>query len=172
MLLIDVAIPGDRNVIKKKAEKILKYKNLIQEIQPMWNVKSKLVPVIVWAAGAISESLRQYLSNIPVIVWVTGAISESLRQYLSNIPVIVWAAGAISESLRQYLSNTPGKHEIKEMQKASHIGHCTLTAGSADVKVQNTLHRRNNITCSTDCKYRTAATLHTVGTWFVCGVYL
>jgi hypothetical protein len=27
-MLIDVAIPGDRNVIKKEAEKILKYKDL------------------------------------------------------------------------------------------------------------------------------------------------
>ena len=34
--LIDVAIFGDRNVIKKEAEKILKYKDLIIEIQHMW----------------------------------------------------------------------------------------------------------------------------------------
>jgi hypothetical protein len=32
-MLIDVAIPGDRNVIKKEAEKILKYKDLITDIQ-------------------------------------------------------------------------------------------------------------------------------------------
>ena len=31
-MLTDVAIPGDRNVIKKQAEKILKYKDLIIEI--------------------------------------------------------------------------------------------------------------------------------------------
>ena len=37
-VLIDVAIPGDRNVIKKEAEKTVKHKNLITEIQPMWNV--------------------------------------------------------------------------------------------------------------------------------------
>jgi hypothetical protein len=30
-MLIDVAIPGDRNVIKKETEKILKYKDLIIE---------------------------------------------------------------------------------------------------------------------------------------------
>ena len=34
-MLIDVAIHGDRNVIKKEAEKILKYKDLIKEIQCM-----------------------------------------------------------------------------------------------------------------------------------------
>ena len=38
-VLIDVAISGDRNMIKKEAEKILKYKYLIIEIQCIWNVK-------------------------------------------------------------------------------------------------------------------------------------
>ena len=31
-MLVDVAISGDRNVIKKEADKILKYKDLIIEI--------------------------------------------------------------------------------------------------------------------------------------------
>jgi len=83
------------------------------------------------------------------------------------IPVLIWVTETISKSLRQYLSK---KHEIKEVQKNSHIGHCTQTAGSADVKVQNIFHRRNNITCSTNCKYRTAATLYILETWFVSGI--
>jgi len=37
-MLIDVAISGDRKVIKKEAEKILKYKDLTIEIKRMWNV--------------------------------------------------------------------------------------------------------------------------------------
>ena len=36
------AISGDRNVIKKEADKILKYKDLTTEIQRMWNVKTKV----------------------------------------------------------------------------------------------------------------------------------
>ena len=40
-MLIDVAISVDRNVIKKEAEKILKYKDLTIEIQRMWNVKQR-----------------------------------------------------------------------------------------------------------------------------------
>jgi len=31
----------------------------------MWNVKANVIPVIIWATGDISDSLRQYLSNIP-----------------------------------------------------------------------------------------------------------
>ena len=57
-MLIDVAIPGDRNVIKKEAEKILKYKDLIVEIQRIWNVEAKVIPVIIGATGTISKSLR------------------------------------------------------------------------------------------------------------------
>ena len=65
-MLIDVAISGGRNMIKKEAEKILKYKDLIVEIQGMWNVKAKVIPVIIiWATGIISKSLRQDLSNTP-----------------------------------------------------------------------------------------------------------
>ena len=63
-VLIDVTIPGDRNVIKKEAEKIVKYKDLIIEIQNTWNVKAKVIPVIIGATGTISKSLRQYLRNI------------------------------------------------------------------------------------------------------------
>jgi len=55
---IDVAIPGDRNVIKKETEKILKYQDLIMEIRRMWDVKSKVIPVITGVIGTISKSLR------------------------------------------------------------------------------------------------------------------
>ena len=93
-MLIDVAISGNRNAIKKEAEKILKYKDLTIEIQRTWNVKTKVIPVIIGATGTISKSFRKYVSNIP------------------------------------------GKQEVKELQKNSHIGHCTHTSESIYVKVQ------------------------------------
>jgi hypothetical protein len=30
----------------------------------MWNVKTKMIPVIIGATGTISQSFRKYLSNI------------------------------------------------------------------------------------------------------------
>jgi hypothetical protein len=64
-MLIDIAISGERNVIKKEAEKILKYKDLTIEIQRMWNVKTKAIPVIIGETGTISKSFRKCMSNIP-----------------------------------------------------------------------------------------------------------
>jgi hypothetical protein len=52
----------------------------------------------------------------------------------------------------------------------SHIGNCKHTTESANVKVQNIFHGWNNSTCSTNCKYRTAATLYTLEIWFVSGI--
>jgi len=51
--LTDDAISEDRNVIKKEAEKILKYKDLTIEIQRMWNVKTKVISVIIGATGTV-----------------------------------------------------------------------------------------------------------------------
>ena len=84
------------------------------------------------------------------------------------IPVIIGATGTISKSLRQFLSNVPGKHGIMGLLRDGHIGHCTQTVGSANVKVQNMFNMPNNITIySINCKYRTAATLYVLAKWFV-----
>jgi len=52
-VLIGVAISGDRNVTKKEAEKILKHKDLTIEIQRMWNVKTKVISVIIVGTGTV-----------------------------------------------------------------------------------------------------------------------
>jgi RNase P/RNase MRP subunit POP5 len=31
----------------------------------MWNVKTKVIPVIIGATGTISKAFRKYMSNIP-----------------------------------------------------------------------------------------------------------
>ena len=44
---------------------ILKFKGLTIEIQLMWKVKTRVIPVIIGATGTISKSFRKYTSNIP-----------------------------------------------------------------------------------------------------------
>jgi hypothetical protein len=62
-MLIDVAIPGDRNVIQKEVAKVLKYKDLKIEIQHVWSVKIRVIPVIIGATGTISKSFRKYMNT-------------------------------------------------------------------------------------------------------------
>jgi hypothetical protein len=45
-------------------KKNLKYKDLITETQRMWNVKTRVTPVIIGATGTISKSFRKYLRSI------------------------------------------------------------------------------------------------------------
>jgi hypothetical protein len=59
-LLIDVAIPSDKNVIQKESEKKLKYKNLSTESQRMWNMKCLVIPVIIGATGIVTRGLKKY----------------------------------------------------------------------------------------------------------------
>ena len=58
--MIDVAFSGDRNVIKKEAEKTLRYKDLTNGIKRIWNVKTKETG----ETGTISQLFRKYLRNI------------------------------------------------------------------------------------------------------------
>ena len=125
----DVAISGDRNVIKKESENIIKYKYFAIQIQRLWNVKN-----------------RSDASN-----------------NRSN-----WSHFKITQTIPEQLTRKAGNQGTAE---SSHSGHCTLTAVSADVKVQNIFNMRNNITCSINCKYRTATTLCILETWFVLGIY-
>jgi hypothetical protein len=53
LMLIDVAISGERNVIKKKAKKIVKYKGLSIEVECVWNVKTKVIPEVTGVTGTI-----------------------------------------------------------------------------------------------------------------------
>jgi hypothetical protein len=62
-LLIDVAIPSDKNVIQKEAEKKLKYKNRSIEIERMWNMKCFVISVTTGATLIVSKSLKKYLEN-------------------------------------------------------------------------------------------------------------
>ena len=68
--MIDIAIPGDQNIIMKEPEKIEKYQDLQIELGKTWKLKAEVVPVVVVALGTISLNLKFYLKKI-VIPFVT-----------------------------------------------------------------------------------------------------
>jgi predicted transcriptional regulator len=76
-MLRAVAISGDRNAIKKEAEKIVKYNDLVKESQRTGNVKTKVSPVITGSTGTISKSLIRYLINLPGKQEFTGLQKSS-----------------------------------------------------------------------------------------------
>jgi len=59
-----VAIPANRNVVQKEAEKESKYKSLCIEIQRMWNMKCTVIAVIIGATGIVTRSLRKHLETV------------------------------------------------------------------------------------------------------------
>ena len=52
--IIDFAVPGDSRIEEEK-DKIEKYQDLGRELQKMWNVKVKIIPLVVCSLGAIPE---------------------------------------------------------------------------------------------------------------------
>jgi hypothetical protein len=55
-ILIDVAVPTGRNVVQKEAENKLRYKSSCIEIQWIWNLKCKIIAVII---GAKNKRLKE-----------------------------------------------------------------------------------------------------------------
>jgi uncharacterized GH25 family protein len=64
--MIDVAIPADRNITQKEAQKKLKYKQLVKikykslsiQIQRMWNMKCMIIPVNNWSHLNSNDSFQ------------------------------------------------------------------------------------------------------------------
>ena len=70
-ILIDLAVPSDRNTSVKVAEKLSKYKDLEIEITRMWGMKTQIVPVIIGALGVIKKGIDKEICKIPGNINVT-----------------------------------------------------------------------------------------------------
>ncbi|KAF7670308.1 hypothetical protein LDENG_00271880, partial [Lucifuga dentata] len=64
-VVIDVAVPADSNIWKKEHEKSEKYQGLKEELEWTWKVKSKVVPVIIVALGAVTPKLGEWVQENP-----------------------------------------------------------------------------------------------------------
>ena len=53
--VIDFAVPGDSRIEEKKKDKVEKYQDLGKELQKIWNVKMKIIPLVVSSLGAIPK---------------------------------------------------------------------------------------------------------------------
>ena len=51
--IIDFAVPRDSRIEEKEKDKIEKYQDLGRELQKIWNVKMKIIPLVVGSLGAL-----------------------------------------------------------------------------------------------------------------------
>ena len=51
--IIDFAVPGDSRIEGKEKDKTEKYQDLGRELQKIWNVKVKIISLVVGSLGAI-----------------------------------------------------------------------------------------------------------------------
>ena len=58
--LIDIAVPGDIWVASKENEKVQKYQDLAREL--LWQIKVKVVPVVMGALVTIPKALEKHLN--------------------------------------------------------------------------------------------------------------
>ena len=63
--IIDVACPGDHNLVAKRNEKLFRYSDLRLEIARLWNMKTVIVPIIIGALGSPKDS-HHYLKQLGI----------------------------------------------------------------------------------------------------------
>ena len=53
--IIDSSVSGDSRIEEKEKEKIEKYQDLKRELQKIWNVRVKIIPLVVGSLGVIPK---------------------------------------------------------------------------------------------------------------------
>ena len=66
--IIDFAVPGDSTIEEKEKDKIEKYHDLERELQKIWNVKVKIIPLVVGSLGTIPKQFGNRLKQIGISV--------------------------------------------------------------------------------------------------------
>ena len=64
--IIDFAVPGDSRIEEKEKDKIEKYQDLGRELQKIWNVKVKIIPLVAGSLRAISKQFGNRLKQIGI----------------------------------------------------------------------------------------------------------
>ena len=71
--IIDIAVPRDSKIEEKEKDKIGKYQDLGRESQKIWNVKVKIIPLVVGSLSAIPKHL--------VIDWSRLVLQQEQRVF-------------------------------------------------------------------------------------------
>ena len=61
--IIDFTVPGDSRIEEKEKENIEKYQDLRRELQKIYNVRVKIIPLVVGSLGAIPKQFGNRLKQ-------------------------------------------------------------------------------------------------------------
>ena len=65
-IIVDIAVPEDSNVLQKETVKYEVYQDLAREIKRIWELRTKMVPVVASALGSVSKKLAGYLEQLGI----------------------------------------------------------------------------------------------------------
>ena len=65
---IDFAVPGDSRIEEKEKDKIEKYQDLGRMLQKIWNVKVKIILLVVGSLGTIPKQFGNRLKQTGITV--------------------------------------------------------------------------------------------------------
>ena len=71
--IIDFAVPEDSRIEEKAKDKIENYQDLGWELQKIWNVKMKIIPLVAGSLGAILKQFGNRLKQIGITAGTTQA---------------------------------------------------------------------------------------------------
>ena len=64
--IVDFAVPADHRVKLKESEKKDKYLDLPRELKKLWNMKAKVIPIVISSLGTVTKGLIQGLENLEI----------------------------------------------------------------------------------------------------------
>ena len=77
-LFVDVSVPLDRNTRRKSVAKIQKYQGLKREVEQMWQVRAKIVPVIAGVLSGLTPSTADFVRELDAGARVSILRKEAL----------------------------------------------------------------------------------------------
>ena len=79
-LIVDIAIPDDKNVGVKEEEKVQKYDELKWEIKELWSMKRvDVVLVVIGALSTVSKKLEKWIDGLGIKFKIENLQKTSLQ---------------------------------------------------------------------------------------------
>ena len=75
--IIDFAVPRGSRIKEKEEEKIERYKDLRRELSKIWDVKVKIIPLVVGSLGAIPKKFGNRLKETGITAEI-GQVQKSV----------------------------------------------------------------------------------------------